>query len=124
MMALLTECSQHRTIAQFDDEPVPTVSARALWERINSGVATFVLDVRTPEEYNGPLGHIEGSRLIPLQELGTRMHELSDVRNQQVFVVCKGGVRSAQATHLLLNAGYQVSNVTGGMRAWNDLVRK
>jgi rhodanese-related sulfurtransferase len=34
---------------------------------------TFVLDVRTEEEFYGPLGHIEGATLIPIDELSSRM---------------------------------------------------
>ena len=34
---------------------------------------TVVLDVRTEEEYYGPLGHINGSILIPINELEDRL---------------------------------------------------
>jgi len=104
-------------------EQLPTITVEALQERINSaGKAPFILDVRTPQEYDGPLGHIEGSRLIPVQELPQRLGELSDVKNQHIFVICRSGVRSARATRMLLNAGFQVANVAGGMQAWSDLV--
>src|SRR5262249_9105063 len=35
-----------------------------------------VLDVRDPEEFTGPLGHIVGAILIPLGQLGGRVGEL------------------------------------------------
>ena len=106
-------------------EQLPTITVEALQERINSATkAPFILDVRTPEEYDGPLGHIEGSRLIPVQELPQRLGELSDVKDQHIFVICRSGGRSAQATRMLLDTGFQATNVAGGMRAWNELVGK
>ncbi len=106
-------------------EQLPTITVEALQERINSaGKAPFVLDVRTPQEYDGPLGHIEGSRLIPVQELARRLSELSDVKDQPIFVICRGGGRSARATRLLLEAGLHAINVAGGMQVWNELVGK
>ena len=38
---------------------------------------TVVLDVRTEEEYYGPLGHINGSILIPINELEDRLSAVS-----------------------------------------------
>jgi rhodanese-related sulfurtransferase len=36
-----------------------------------------VVDVRERDEYEGPLGHIKGSRLIPLSEMPSRASELA-----------------------------------------------
>lgn len=105
-------------------EQLPTVTVEVLKGRIDAGMATFILDVRTPEEYDGPLGHIEGSHLIPVQELARRVGELSEVKDQPIFVICRGGGRSARATRMLLGLGYEAVNVAGGMRAWNVLVAK
>ena len=43
---------------------------------------TVVLDVRTEEEYYGPLGHINGSILIPINELEDRLSELNDYKEK------------------------------------------
>ncbi|HVH82487.1 MAG TPA: MBL fold metallo-hydrolase, partial [Stellaceae bacterium] len=63
-----------------------------------------ILDVREPEEFTGPLGHIEGAVLIPLGELATRVDELQ--RDRPVVAVCRAGSRSAQATTILQQAGF------------------
>ncbi|UCH11813.1 MAG: rhodanese-like domain-containing protein [Fidelibacterota bacterium] len=105
----------------ISESSVPTVSVEVLRACIDSDPTTFVLDVRTPEEYDGPLGHIENARLIPLQELGERLDELNDVKDRHIYIICKGGVRSATATGMLLNAGFKASNVAGGMRAWQAM---
>jgi sulfur dioxygenase len=76
-----------------------------------------VLDVREAEEYEGPLGHIDGAQLVPLGELGERVGELS--REKPIVTVCRAGGRSAQATVILQRAGFgDVANLAGGMLRW------
>lgn len=76
-----------------------------------------LIDVREPGEYSGPLGHIKGSRLIPLSELSRRADELD--RNKPIVAVCRSGARSAQAVVLLQKAGFfEVANLAGGMLRW------
>lgn len=76
-----------------------------------------ILDVREPDEFTGPLGHIRGAVLIPLGELADRAGELS--KDKPVVAVCRAGSRSAQATTILQQAGFKdVANLTGGMLRW------
>jgi sulfur dioxygenase len=76
-----------------------------------------IVDVRQPEEFNGPLGHVPGARLLPLGSLAARAGELS--KERPVVTVCRSGARSAQATVLLGKAGFdKVANLAGGMLRW------
>ena len=76
-----------------------------------------VLDVREPDEFTGPLGHIAGAVLIPLGELAGRTGELA--RDRPVVTVCRAGGRSAQATVILREAGFSdFANLNGGMLRW------
>jgi rhodanese-related sulfurtransferase len=76
-----------------------------------------IVDVREPDEFIGPLGHISGAVLIPLGELAERAGELST--HKPVVAVCRAGSRSAQATTILQQAGFsEVANLTGGMLRW------
>ncbi len=76
-----------------------------------------IVDVREPNEFNGPLGHVPGARLIPLGTLQQRTSELK--REQPLIMVCRSGARSAQATVLLGKAGFdKVANLSGGMLRW------
>ena len=80
-----------------------------------------VLDVRTPEEWDGELGHIEGARLIPVGELESRLSEIQGLEGQPVVVVCRSGNRSRTAAELLVGAGFrEVYNLEGGMEAWRQ----
>lgn len=77
-----------------------------------------ILDVRGPEELEGPDGHISGSLNIPLPELDQRHQEIPT--GKPVVVVCHSGSRSALATQQLLKAGLsQVANLRGGLSRWN-----
>jgi sulfur dioxygenase len=76
-----------------------------------------VLDVREPDEFTGPLGHISGAMLIPLGQLAERAGELA--KDRPVVAVCRAGGRSAQATNILLQTGFKdVANLAGGMLRW------
>jgi rhodanese-related sulfurtransferase len=76
-----------------------------------------VLDVREPDEFTGPLGHIAGATLVPLGALAERAQELA--RDRPVVAVCRAGGRSAQATIILQQAGFaEVANLAGGMLRW------
>jgi sulfur dioxygenase len=82
-----------------------------------NAAAVQLVDVREPEEFTGPLGHIAGATLVPLGDLAQRAGELS--RDRPVVAVCRAGGRSAQATVILGHAGFAaVANLAGGMLRW------
>lgn len=82
---------------------------------------TIVLDVRTEEEFYGPLGHIEGAMLIPINELAYRINELDDIKNENIYVVCRSGNRSNVGKNILRENNFHAINVDGGMLAWKPL---
>ena len=76
-----------------------------------------IVDVREPAEFEGPLGRIPGAKLISLGELAQRAGELE--RERPIVAVCRAGGRSAQATVILQQAGFdKVANLAGGMLRW------
>jgi rhodanese-related sulfurtransferase len=78
-----------------------------------------VLDVREPDEFNGPLGHVPQAKLIPLGSLTNKLDQLS--KDKPIVAVCRSGARSAQATVLLGKAGFEkVANLSGGMLRWRS----
>jgi sulfur dioxygenase len=81
-----------------------------------------VIDVRSAAEFDGELGHVDGARLVPLEELRARAEEITDDR--PVVVVCQTGKRSAMGAVILRKAGLtKVANLAGGMVRWRDLSR-
>ena len=82
--------------------------------------AVRVLDVRQQGELDERLGAIEGAQIIPLNELKTRIAEVS--ADKPIIAVCHAGTRSGQATVILREAGFaNVANLRGGMLLWREM---
>lgn len=77
---------------------------------------TFVLDVRTPEEWNE--FHAPDTTLIPLDELASRVNELP--KDQPIVVVCRSGNRSQVGRDILLQAGFNATSMNGGLTEWRN----
>ncbi len=93
-------------------ETTPTEVAHRLGEYT-------LVDVRSGEEFVGELGHVAGSKLIPLPDLEDRLAELEKSAN--LLLICRSGNRSGQACERLAGLGFSaVTNLVGGMLAWNE----
>lgn len=87
---------------------------------LRSDMPPTVVDVRTPEEFSGPLGHIEGARMIPLDRFETAMPALL-AEQRPVVLVCHTDRRSSAAARMLQQAGgTNVAILRGGMVAWRN----
>ncbi|WP_353661922.1 rhodanese-like domain-containing protein [Hydrogenimonas sp. SS33] len=75
-----------------------------------------ILDVRTPSEYQQ--GHIAGAKLIPVQNLKSRLDELKPLQGKRVLVYCRSGHRSAIASRILADNGFKPLNIKGGINRW------
>jgi len=76
-----------------------------------------IVDVRGKDEFDGPMGHIPGAKLIPLDKLAEKSKKLS--KDKPIVTVCRAGGRSAQATVILKREGFtDLANMTGGMLLW------
>jgi rhodanese-related sulfurtransferase len=77
-----------------------------------------LLDVRTPEEFNGETGHLAGALLIPVQELDNRVGELTKYRDRTIVVYCRTGHRSTRGAEILQSHGFKTMNMQGGITRW------
>ncbi len=95
--------------------PEREVMPKQLKNWIDQKKDVLIVDVREPWEYQ--INHIEGSRLIPLNELPERVNELSTA--DQIVVHCHTGARSAQGVKFLNSLGFKkAKNLKGGIKAW------
>jgi hydroxyacylglutathione hydrolase len=95
---------------------IERITAATLAERLSDEAPPVVVDVRTEQEWREQ--RIEGSLNIPLARLLERLDELP--RDRQLVVHCATGYRSAIATSLLLQHGFEsVADLVGGISAWN-----
>ncbi len=94
------------------------VSASEVQARLTAGDDFLLLDVRRDDEYE--TARIDGSLLIPLDQLESRLVELGEWKDRRVIVHCHKGGRSAAACALLSGAGFaDISNLVGGIDAWS-----
>lgn len=117
------KCGKPAQVSAFDPDWAPlTYTFAGIWEVQPHWLEEHlhdvqIVDVREPAEFNGPLGHVPGAKLIPLGTLNERTAELE--KTQPLVTVCRSGARSAQATVLLGKAGFEkVANLSGGMLRW------
>src|SRR5687768_3367894 len=96
------------------------ITAPELKQKLDAKEDFQLIDVRQPNEYE--FARIEGSKLIPLGEIISRMKELDSDR--EAIVLCKMGGRSAKAIEVLLQYGYtgKLRNLRGGITAWSNEV--
>jgi len=107
------------TLAQLNE--VRQIPARTLNDLLAQKAAPLVIDVREDSEFRGQLGHLPGANLIPLRMLASRAPELAVGKEAPIVVVCRSGVRSTTAAAILTGLGFEdVSNLKGGMLAWQD----
>jgi len=91
----------------------PAVDVAEARRRLDAGA--LLLDVREPDEWEA--GHAPEATWIPMGEVGARHDELTP--GQPVVVVCRSGARSARVTDALVSAGYDATNLAGGMQSWS-----
>lgn len=93
------ESASNQTVLAYSD----------VQQDVDTGGAAF-LDVRTPEEYYE--SHFPGAELFPLQDL--ERGGLPDYEtNTTMYVYCRSGNRSQDATRILEAAGYNVVDLGG-----------
>ena len=99
--------------------PQNSITVKELKNQVKNDSDLVILDVRTPEELKGPLGHIDGVVNIPVQQLESRVDELDKYKGREIAVICRTGHRSGIGTKILLKHGFtKVENVEGGMTAY------
>jgi rhodanese-related sulfurtransferase len=90
-----------------------------LRRQMGEGAAPLIVDVRGADEFDGPLGHIEGAMNIPLPELAARQDEIAAGR--PVVCVCLTDKRSSAAAAQLAAHGVgDIAVLRGGMKAWRE----
>jgi rhodanese-related sulfurtransferase len=120
------QCGKRNEAANLSNAPAwapASLTFAGIWEIQPDWVEEHlsevqIVDVREPEEFDGPLGHIPGAIPIPLGTLAEAISHIA--KDRPVVTVCRAGGRSAQATVILTKGGIkQVLNLAGGMLRWH-----
>ena len=92
----------------------------ALAEALAGRDPPTVIDVRGPDEFAGPLGHIPGAINLPVDLLTADPGLTGTARDRPMVLVCLTDRRSSRAAAILLGAGHQrLTVLRGGMKGWN-----
>lgn len=90
-------------------------------EEYHSTPGALLLDVRTPQEYRE--GHVPGSINLPLQEIEGAGRVIPD-KETPVFLYCRSGARSGEATRFLEQMGYSKVKNIGGIISYHGKVER
>jgi rhodanese-related sulfurtransferase len=109
-----------RLFRRFRPQEPRWIESDELQRRIAAGDPVMLLDVRQPDEFTAPPGHLPGAVNIPLADLADRTPDLAR-RKQPIVVVCKTDRRSARAAADLSAAGLkEVTVLRGGTDGWHQ----
>jgi uncharacterized membrane protein YdjX (TVP38/TMEM64 family)/rhodanese-related sulfurtransferase len=98
------------------------IEAAELRQQLGRAPKPVIIDVRTPDEFAGPFGHIPGARNVPLNDLAGALQGSDDMKSIPTVVVCLSDQRAAKGAALLREAGFErVSILRGGMQNWKQL---
>lgn len=90
------------------------IMVKELEEKLVSGEKLNIIDVREDDEL--ATGKIPGAKHIPLGQIPDRLGDLD--KNEHYYMVCRSGGRSSNACQFLIQNGFNVTNILGGMLAW------
>jgi rhodanese-related sulfurtransferase len=94
------------------------ISVAEVKQRVDSGADCFILDTRTPKEYEEMRLGI-GEHLIPQGALRGRLGELPEDKGREIVVYCKISLRGYECAAILQAYGWtNVKVMEGGIMAW------
>ena len=96
------------------------ITVEQLRQRLAEADRPLLLDVREPWEFE--TAHIEGAKLMPMNEVpGRAFAELDE--DQPIAVLCHHGARSLSVANWLRGQGFaQAQSVAGGIDQWSRAV--
>ena len=97
---------------------VEEMGVEDLKKKLDAKEEFLLIDVR--EEFEYEIAKIEGSKLIPLSQIESRLAELESYKGKEIVAHCHHGGRSRKALEILSSNGFSnLKNVTGGIDVWS-----
>ena len=121
---LITGCAQNKK-SELNDQEVNGADSNveivliSPEELNNAGDEIMLLDVRSPEEY--AQGHIKHAVNINYFDADFMDQIMKLDKNEEIYLYCKGGIRSNNAANKLKKAGFtKVYDLKGGIVGWSN----
>ena len=123
LIFILTGCRNTDSVRNTEQKAgYEQVSMEEGLELMQEDSGYILLDVRRTDEFEG--GHIPGAINIPNESIGTEeIAELTD-KNQTIYVYCRSGNRSKQASQKLVDLGYTNVIEFGGIIDYSGEIAK
>jgi rhodanese-related sulfurtransferase len=124
------ECEHcHMQLVKKSSVTHKSIPPSAICDYIKNHPSAILLDVRTKEEFEGKanpnFGTLKNAVNIPVQELESRLPDISDMKGKEVLVFCSHSHRSPRASYMLTQNGFiNVTNMDGGMSVVTDTACK
>ncbi|MFW9903550.1 MAG: MBL fold metallo-hydrolase [Candidatus Thorarchaeota archaeon] len=107
-----------------NEQVVSSISVQQLKDRLDDKQPPLLIDVREERELSGPLSHLQGIKHIPLGHLISNLEKLSNLKDQEIILVCRSGARAHTAAQIMQKKEFtRVLVLEGGMKAWRNLER-
>lgn len=99
--------------------PFRRVTPPVAFEMLRDAPYLAIVDLRSTAEFRGPLGHINGARNVPMDDLTVRYLELLDLREQTFLVYCGNRECNGETMEFLIGHGFEDAVlIDGGIEAW------
>ena len=115
LFGILSSCTSQTQTEQFPK----VLPVEEYAQTLESDTTAYLLDVRTPEEYNE--GHIEGARLLNVMDEDAFLAGIDSLTTEHTYYIyCRSGRRSQKASGLMTERGLKVIDLQGGYNAWKE----
>jgi phage shock protein E len=89
------------------------------YEMMRDNPQMLVLDLRSPQEFNGPTGHIRDAKNIPASRLPYRLLDILPFRDDTIFIYCDSDECTEQGAKVLAASGFEsIVGMGGGINGW------
>ena len=104
---------------------LPEITVDDLFDRLNSSQPPLLIDIRSPEDFNGSgdskYGHIPNAMSIQIWKLESKLEDLEPFKEKEIVTLCPGGGMSLVAVDILTEAGFEkVKSLNGGTDLWHQ----
>lgn len=111
LLAMLGLCSACQS------QDIPTLDPQAYEEALRSDTDALLIDVRQPEEYAE--GHLSGAQQLNVLDEATFQTGIAALdKSKHYYIYCRSGRRSHNAATQMKAIGLQVTDLKGGITAW------
>ena len=123
ILIMFTGCERENSMKNTEKQPdFRQISMQEGLELMENDSDYILLDVRRTDEFEE--GHIPGAVNIPNETIGTEEIEQLPDKNQTIYVYCRSGNRSKQASKKLAELGYTNVVEFGGIIDYSGEIEK